>query len=107
MPAHATSTGLAQLSFLPPEEVDRRLGAAPLRALTERTVVDPDRIRQRLETIRQRGYAVVEEEAAQGEMALAAPILDQRGHPPGGDRGHRWRPATGPVPAPSATWRPD
>jgi len=81
MPAHATSTGLAQLSFLPPEEVDRRLGAAPLRALTERTVVDPDRIRQRLETIRQRGYAVVEEEAAQGEMALAAPILDQRGHP--------------------------
>jgi DNA-binding IclR family transcriptional regulator len=80
MPAHATSTGLAQLAFLPEAEAEARL-APPLAALTDRTMTDPAKLRARLTRIRSRGYAVVTEEAATGELALAAPILDQRGRP--------------------------
>ncbi|MFC4352026.1 IclR family transcriptional regulator [Fodinicurvata halophila] len=79
MPAHATSTGLAMLAMLPPAEQRRRLHEAPLTAMTAQTVTDPEVLEKRLQVVRRDGYALVNEEAADGEISVAAPILDHDG----------------------------
>ncbi|MGM0560592.1 MAG: IclR family transcriptional regulator, partial [Pseudomonadota bacterium] len=79
MPAHATSTGLAMLAMLPPDEQRRRLHDTPLKAMTAWTVTDPAALEERLQIIRRDGYALVNEEAADGEISVSAPILDHDG----------------------------
>lgn len=79
MPAHATSTGLAMLAMLPADEQYHRLHDMPLNAMTARTVTDPAALEKRLQIIRQDGYALVNEEAADGEISVSAPILDHDG----------------------------
>jgi DNA-binding IclR family transcriptional regulator len=50
-----------------------------LRALTERTIIDPEELRRDLERTRARGYAVAEGELEEELVAVAAPIFDHRG----------------------------
>jgi len=78
-PAHATSTGRVLLAGLSPELLDRYFASAQLTALTDRTVTSPTRLRQLIEDCRRAGYAAVEDELAYGVVALAVPVLDQRG----------------------------
>jgi IclR family pca regulon transcriptional regulator len=78
-PAHATSTGRVLLAGLSPDRLQRYFGGARFDALTERTVTDPARLRQLIEDCRRNGYAAVEDELAYGVVALAVPVLDQRG----------------------------
>ncbi len=79
-PVYATSTGLALLAHLPQELVDGLLAGA-LTAFTEKTETDADRIRQNLAQVRQQGYAVLAEALELGYVAIAAPILNEGGHP--------------------------
>src|SRR5215813_2197823 len=78
-PAHATSTGRVLLAGLTPEHLDRYFATAKLQALTDRTVTSPTRLRQLIEECRRGGYSAVEDELAYGVVALAVPVLDQRG----------------------------
>jgi IclR family pca regulon transcriptional regulator len=78
-PAHATSTGRVLLAGLTAEHLDRYLATARLEALTDKTVTSPVRLRQLIEECRRNGYAAVEDELAYGVVALAVPVLDQRG----------------------------
>jgi len=70
---HCTANGKALLTFgdggLPAE----------LPALTERTLTDPDELRENLELTRERGYAVAFEELELGLHAVAAPVFDGYG----------------------------
>ena len=75
LPAHCTASGKVLLAFLPPEVVEPVLGA-PLRVYTEKTIISPDRLREELEAVRQRGYAVADEELEVGVWAISAPIRD-------------------------------
>jgi IclR family KDG regulon transcriptional repressor len=79
LPAHCTSGGKVLLAFLPPEVVEPVLNA-PLAAYTENTITSPARLRQELEVVRQRGYALDNEEFEAGIRAVAAPILDVAGN---------------------------
>jgi DNA-binding IclR family transcriptional regulator len=79
--AHGTSTGLAMLSRLPVADRRQRLTEEPLEAMTPNTITDPERLLVRLETIREQGYALVDEEASPGELSVAAPIIDGNGTP--------------------------
>ena len=75
LPAHCTSGGKVLLAFLPPEVVEPVL-SAPLTAYTGNTITSPARLREELEVVRQRGYALDDEEFETGIRAVAAPIRD-------------------------------
>jgi DNA-binding IclR family transcriptional regulator len=77
LPAHATALGKALLAVRDDEEVHRLL-RPPLRALTSRTLTDPDALVANLGHTRARGYAVDEGEAADGLRCFAV-VVPQAG----------------------------
>jgi DNA-binding IclR family transcriptional regulator len=77
-PLHATPSGLVLLAEWPQEAVDEYL-ARDLERLTAHTVVDPDRVRRRLEQIRGHGVAWGAEEFVEGISSVAAPVHDAGG----------------------------
>jgi IclR family KDG regulon transcriptional repressor len=79
LPAHCTSGGKVLLAFLPPEVVEPVLNA-PLVAYTENTITSPARLREELEVVRQRGYALDDEEYEKGVRAVGVPVRDIEGN---------------------------
>ena len=75
LPAHCTASGKVLLTFLPPDVVESLLNA-PLEAYTEKTITSPDRLREELDVIRKRGYAIADEELEEGIWAISAPVRD-------------------------------
>ena len=83
IPAYCTAAGHAILAHLPAE---RRLEVLRLRErvkLTPRTLVTIAEIERRLARVRQRGYALSDQETVRGLRVMAAPVLDPDGHPYG------------------------
>src|SRR5580692_7506275 len=78
-PAYPTSTGRVLLAGLGADRLKLYLSSASLEALTDRTVTDPQKLRQLIEDCRRIGYSAVEDELAYGVVALAVPVFDQRG----------------------------
>ena len=74
--AHARASGKALLAERPIEDVESYLSSHGMRALTPRTITDPDRFQSELAIIRQQGYAVDQEEFLTGVWCIAAPLLD-------------------------------
>jgi IclR family KDG regulon transcriptional repressor len=77
-PMHVVPSGLVIMAHWPEQQVDRYL-RRDLTRLTPNTVTDPERIRQRLATIRDEGYAWVFEEFVEGINSVAAPVLERSG----------------------------
>jgi IclR family pca regulon transcriptional regulator len=74
LPAHCTSMGRVLLAALPPDQLDPYLADAELERWTDRTITDPDRLRASLDEVRQRGWALVDQELEIGLRSVAAPI---------------------------------
>jgi len=74
-PLHSLASGKAILAHLPDDRVTEILDRRGLPALTENTITDPDRLREELATVRERGYAVNQHEANEGTHAIAAPVV--------------------------------
>lgn len=72
-PAHATSTGKTILAFLSEEERARILPRV-LPAITPRTLSDRAALERDLLRVRERGYAISQEELEPGFVALGAPV---------------------------------
>ncbi|MBI4493794.1 MAG: helix-turn-helix domain-containing protein [Chloroflexi bacterium] len=79
LPAHATSLGKVLLASQPAEALERLLSEGPLARCTERTIVDPEQLRQTLDAVRAQGFAVSDQEFEAGIRSVAAPIFDTRG----------------------------
>lgn len=77
---HATGLGKAILAHTDVGDVDRLL-AAPLVALTPKTIVDAEVLRRELERVRRDRVAYDVEESQLGLFCVAAPILDTAGRP--------------------------
>jgi DNA-binding IclR family transcriptional regulator len=77
-PAYCTAEGQAILAFRSPEVVQAviRKGLAPR---TPQTLTDPDGLMKALETVRQKGCAVEDEESEIGVRCIAAPVRDDAG----------------------------
>jgi DNA-binding IclR family transcriptional regulator len=73
-PVHATASGKTWLASLPEREVRRVLGRLRLRAVAPRTITTLRALRRELAQVRARGYAIADEELAEGGRALAAPV---------------------------------
>lgn len=78
LPMHAVSSGQVLLAFRQPAALERYL-ERPLERFTERTLVAPDALRERLWQVRRDGYAWVREEFDRGISSVAAPIADASG----------------------------
>jgi IclR family pca regulon transcriptional regulator len=79
LPAYCTALGRMLLAHLPPHELDGYLARVPLKAMTERTVVNPERLREILAGVREDGYAIVEEELEIGLRSIAVPVRGAAG----------------------------
>ena len=77
-PAHCTGVGKALIAFQPPEIVQQIIDNG-LKRYTQGTITDPERLRAELATIRQKGYAIDDEEIEVGLRCIAAPIRDHSG----------------------------
>lgn len=77
-PATCTAEGLAMLAFQPPAMVEE-IVARGLKPRTAKTNTDPSRFRAALAHVRERGYAIEDEESEAGMRSLAAPIRNGAG----------------------------
>lgn len=75
LPATCTATGKAMLATLDPDEIRVRLGNdEPLPALTPRSITSMGTLRDELESIRERGYALDDGEVVEGVVCVAVAI---------------------------------
>ena len=72
---HSTALGKSILAHLPESRVEEIIEMHGLEPATPRTVTDRDRLFERLETIREQGYALDDEERLEGLRCVAVPIL--------------------------------
>jgi DNA-binding IclR family transcriptional regulator len=77
---HATAAGKAILAHLPDSEVSAILAESGLARYTPNTVTDPDELRAELGRVRSVGFAVDDEEEAEGVFCAGAPIFDHQGN---------------------------
>lgn len=78
VPAYAGASGKVILAFLSDEEIEKIIEAG-LQPLTPHTITDPDRLRDELHVIRQRGYAISHGERMPGACGIGAPLFDAHG----------------------------
>ena len=73
-PLHATGAGKALLAALPAPRRDALLDRIELRGYTARTIVDRASLRRSLDEIRERGYAIDDEEYDEGVRCVAVAV---------------------------------
>ena len=81
LPMYCTGVGKAILAFLSPDYLEEYLLNRPQSNWESPVIDDWDDLKASLQLIRQRGYAVDDEELAKGLVCVAAPIFDNTGDP--------------------------
>ena len=97
LPAFCTAAGRAILSHMEPADATALLKSSRRTSMTPRTITDLAGLREALQTARQQGYAVNDQEAFIGDISVAAPLLDRHGQPLGAVN----------IAVPSPRWRLD
>jgi DNA-binding IclR family transcriptional regulator len=77
---HASATGKAILAELPAQEVEHILTHKDLVANTEYTITDPEELRRELDVIKNRGYAVIDQEWLEGLRSVAVVVPHPNGN---------------------------
>jgi IclR family acetate operon transcriptional repressor len=80
LPAYCTASGKAILAFLP-EEAVWRIVKGGLQEFTGCTLNTAEALFDNLRLVRERGFALSEQEYEDGINAIGAPILDHSNHP--------------------------
>jgi len=81
LPMHTTASGKVLMAHWQAEEVERFLDRRTLVKRTSQSIIDPVAIREELAVIRKRGYAMDDQEQADGLRCVAAIVLDRYGMP--------------------------
>lgn len=74
-PAYCTAVGKAMLAWLDPQQLDQVLSMQSFHRFTPTTLASEAVLRQSLERVRERGYAVDVEEYQNGVICVAVPVL--------------------------------
>jgi DNA-binding IclR family transcriptional regulator len=80
---HCIASGKALMAHLPEERIESVLEKHGLPARTESTITDREALFAELAEIRERGYALNDEEKLRGLRAVGAPIIGRDGEPLG------------------------
>ena len=83
-PLHASGIGKALLAWFDAPRRAAYLARADLMRFTAQTITSRDALAEDLERIRVRGYALDDEEKAEGMRCVAAPVFDASGDPVAG-----------------------
>ncbi|WP_064745593.1 IclR family transcriptional regulator domain-containing protein [Pseudonocardia acaciae] len=76
VPAYASAMGRVLLSGLSPDRLAGYLAHARLVAHTDRTVVDPEALTERIDQVRRAGWALLDQELELGVRSVAVPVRD-------------------------------
>ncbi|MCP4319090.1 MAG: IclR family transcriptional regulator [Hyphomicrobiales bacterium] len=76
---HSSGIGKALLAHLDAEGLDKWMGRKGLSIYTENTIADPDELRREMATIRERGWAIDNEERTLGMRCVAASVYNEFG----------------------------
>jgi IclR family KDG regulon transcriptional repressor len=79
IPMHCCSVGKVLLANLPEEELEKIIRLRGLPKRTRNTIADRDQLREHLDMVKVRGYAVDNEENEKGVRCVAAPIKNEKG----------------------------
>lgn len=79
VPVHSTAVGKVLLTGMPNARVLELLSRAGMPSRTAHTITDPTRLVSELEGVRERGYAVDDQEQEQGVRCVAVPVHDHDG----------------------------
>jgi DNA-binding IclR family transcriptional regulator len=74
-PLHGSASGKILLAWLPDDEREQLLGSGPYTAHTPKTVTDPVVFKNQLDRVLRQGHAVARDDAHQGLVAIAAPMM--------------------------------
>ncbi|MBV1686238.1 IclR family transcriptional regulator [Novosphingobium sp. G106] len=81
LPMHTTASGKVLMAHWQDDELERFLDRRFFEKSTARSIVAPAALRDELGTIRNRGYAIDDEEHADGLRCVAAIVFDRHGLP--------------------------
>jgi len=76
---HASSLGKAILASLPEKAVTRILHRVGMKKFTDRTIVDPQALLAELALVRKRGWAIDDQERADGMRCVGAAVFNEHG----------------------------
>jgi len=79
LPAYCTSLGKVLLAFASERDVEAWAGTQKFPAMTPRTITSAKRLLKELRLVRERGYALDEEEREKGVTCIAAPVRNHTG----------------------------
>jgi len=77
-PLHCSSVGKCILAYRRPDTIRALLEDYTFTKYTEKTILSKEALLAHLETIRQAGYALDDEEMAPGVLCIAVPVYDYR-----------------------------
>lgn len=75
LPAYTSAMGRAILAFMDSKEAEAIIDDSDLQPRTPYTITDKTRLFENLETVRQKGFAINQQELAEGMAAIAAPVM--------------------------------
>ena len=81
---HCTAIGKAILAHLPRDEVEQIVTSAGMASRTPATITDVPALHAELAAVRERGYALDDEENEPTVRCIGAVVLDRSGRPRGG-----------------------
>ncbi len=76
-PMHASSLGKAMLAALTDDEISQKLHRVGMPRLTVHTIVDPDALLADLALVRKRGWAIDNEEQAEGMRCVGSAVYNE------------------------------
>lgn len=80
LPVHTTAIGKILVSFLPEDEILQILELRGMERKTKKSITNPQKFLRETERVRKYGFAVDDEENADGVRCIAAPIYDAKGN---------------------------
>jgi IclR family pca regulon transcriptional regulator len=75
LPAYCSATGRVLLGQFPDQEILTRIGRKPLARRTSHTLTKPSEVLAEVRSVREKGYAISDEELELGLRALAVPVM--------------------------------
>lgn len=79
LPIHTTAIGKALIAFSSEEQVLQILNLHGMEKKTGKTIINKQKFLQELKKVRERGFAIDNEENADGVRCVAAPVFDESG----------------------------
>jgi DNA-binding IclR family transcriptional regulator len=79
LPAIYMASGRVMISHLPPSERRSFIERSEIAQHTAQSLVDRDALETELDRVRSQGYCVTRSQYFQGDLSIAAPIVDARG----------------------------